>query len=323
MNNPKNLISLTLSNVSSVDSEVNLFSGNSTNASSSTDVTVYQSVEMIFVAGVQYQITGTDDGIFTNYFSAPAIADIDALMTDLNGGGLSGYAIFTYELNTTAPNYKIFAEIIDPLFIFSLFRSLTPTVTYNFTSKYNTIQGSTVIATTNSDLTYSELVNELINQPYIIDSISVFASTLAQASEQLKKVERVSSGQSVTKFNYPTIDPLQKQFSIIGIDANFSPSPVSSIVYTIKANETVTLFFYYKMIDQIEDIAKLEAIVPIQIQNKKTMKTETIIIIPMFELVGKSFAKTIVDKMSIKVIPREVTHDEIFNSFGGTDFKQL
>ena len=322
MTKKDNLISLDLTNVSSADSNINLFSFSSGGSTTSLTDT-YQSVSMVFVAGVQYQITGFNGVIFNNYFTAPVIATIGALMTDLNTGGLSAFAVFSYEANPSAPNYKIFAKIINPNFTFTNFSSLTPTVTTLFGAKYYTLQNSTVVPTAIEGFTYTELMNELQQQPCILNSVDVYASSIGQASLRWYKTLKETSGFSIVNVDSPKIDPMQVQFAITGIDLKFITSPLNVLQYSVKGNETVRLIFYFTEIDQSDKMIE-ETVEPKKIKPIEMIKVKQSIN-PVFDLLGITIEKkiTIKQKIESKVDKGDVTDEEIYNSFDGLDYTEM
>ena len=324
MKNPEGeLIALTLTNILNVDSEVDLFSygvgGTSTN-----NTTTYYKINFTFVSGVQYQLLSTIGGVFTNYFTAPSILTINDLILDFNSFGLSTYGLFSYEVNGSAPNYTLIIQILNSTFVPTTFRSLTPTVNYSAGNPYTTILNSTVTISTGTSITYGELLSELQNQPYIINSINVYANTKQQSMQRLKKIKRTMSGVSATDFNRPRIDPMQNQFAIEHIDANFTPSPINILNYNMKGLESVRMWFYYDRIDISEiNQKKFNEIIEPKTINKMIKITKSIN--PLFDLVGTKQERqiTIKEKLAPTIENRDVTDEEVYNSFDGLDFKEL
>ena len=324
MKNPESeLISLELTNIVNVDSEVDLFSygvgGTSTN-----NTTTYYKINFTFVSGVQYQLLSTIGGVFTNYFTAPSILTINDLILDFNSFGLSTYGLFSYEVNGSAPNYTLIIQILNSTFVPTTFRSLTPTVNYSAGNPYTTILNSTVTISTGTSITYGELLSELQNQPYIINSINVYANTKQQSMQRLKKIKRTMSGVSATDFNRPRIDPMQNQFAIEHIDANFTPSPINILNYNMKGLESVRMWFYYDRIDISEiNQKKFNEIIEPKTINKMIKITKSIN--PLFDLVGTKQERqiTIKEKLAPTIENRDVTDEEVYNSFDGLDFKEL
>ena len=63
-------------------------------------------------------------------------------------------------------------------------------MTYYFGDAIEVIAGSTVSVTTEGGITYSELVSELQNQPYIISSVNIYTNTQAQSLQRFRKTQK-------------------------------------------------------------------------------------------------------------------------------------
>ncbi len=324
MKNPESeLIALTLTNILNVDSEVDLFSygvgGTSTN-----NTTTYYKINFTFVSGVQYQLLSTIGGVFTNYFTAPSILTINDLILDFNSFGLSTYGLFSYEVNGSAPNYTLIIQILNSTFVPTTFRSLTPTVNYSAGNPYTTILNSTVTISTGTSITYGELLSELQNQPYIINSVNVYANTQSQSTQRLKKTQKTASGLVYLDFERPRLDPMQSQFAIESIDTKFTPSPLNSLNYNMKGLESVRMWLYYNRINISEiNQKKFNEIIEPKKINKMIKITKSIN--PLFDLVGTKEERqiTIKEKLAPTIENRDVTDEEVYNSFDGLDFKEL
>jgi hypothetical protein len=324
MKNPESeLISLTLTNILQTDSEVDLFSFSS-GGTTTNNTTTYYKINFTFVSGVQYQFLSTIGGVFNNYFTAPSILTIDDLILDFNSGGLATYGFFSYEVNGSAPNYTFIIKILDSTFIPTTFRSLTPTVSYPSGNPYTTILNSTVTISTGTSISYGELMSELQNQPYIINSVNVYADTQEQAMQRLKKTKKTASGLVYVDFERPRVDPMQSQFAIEHIDTKFTPSALNSLNYNMRGLESVRMWFYYDRID-ISEINQKEFN---QIIEPKTIIKMIKIresINPLFDLVGtfKEKKVSIKEKLAPTIENRDVTDEEVYNSFDGLDFKEI
>lgn len=324
MKNPESeLIALTLTNIVNTDSEVDLFSfGSGGTTINNTDT--YYKVNFTFVSGVQYQLLSTIGGIFNNYFTAPSILTINDLILDFNASGLAPYGLFSYEINGSAPNYTLVIKILDSTFIPNTFRSLTPTVSYVIGSPYIVQRNSTVVITTGTSISYEELMSELQNQPYIIDSVNVYADTQEQSMQRLKKTKKTASGLVYVDFERPRVDPMQNQFAIEGIETKFTPSALNSLNYNLKGNESVRMWFYYNRID-ISEINQKKFNKIIEPKTIEKMIKIAKSINPLFDLVGVKEERqiTIKEKLAPSIENRDVTDEEVYNSFDGLDFKEL
>ncbi len=180
------------------------------------------------------------------------------------------------------------------------------------------------VSITPDAISYSELISELTNQPYILDTMSVFADTSEQVTQQLTKIKRTPNGTSKTEVEYPKIDPNQFQFVLNNIKLDFTPSPVSKLQYTIKANQTVNLWFYFRKINTLD---MLENKKPLLMQ--KGLKESTKINIIKMNKVNPLISLTKPKKRTIKEIVKsnstlrditQISDEEVFNAFDETDF---
>lgn len=110
MNTKLQLISLTLTNVASTDSEVNLLSSpfgvNNSLFNTYYKLAIQHYTSFLF----QYLL----NGVSTNYLLYSS--DINDMVLNLNTQFL-GYAIFSYELNGVAPNYFLTIIVTNPIFV--------------------------------------------------------------------------------------------------------------------------------------------------------------------------------------------------------------
>ena len=315
------LIVLNLQNLSSVDSEVNLFSYTSPNSPNSIVDTGYVATIVygihMFING--FRPSGTSFGQFITS------TDVNDLVNQLNTNSVAWFevqctfAIDGSKLIVTNTQGAIFTSIADA-------DTLIP---YFFTN-YEVISGSTVnVGTVGSGLTYSELVSELVAQPYLIESLNVYANTLSQVGVRWKKAKRETNGTSFIDFDMPRVDPMQTQFAIEGIQLNYTPSPINYLNYRVKGNQSVRLFFYYKYKGKLElnlrpQNKQIELNTSVIEKPTITKNMKENIKLPLFELVKPIQQKkiSIKEKLSSKVVTKDVTHEEIYTAFDGLDFKQ-
>ena len=325
MNTKGELIALTLNNIVEIDSEVNLLSfgigGNSNNST-----TTYYKFNFTFIAGNRYNVIGVAGITYIDYSTIASVPNVNVLISDLNSG-LSAYAVFSLQLNGTAPNYTMIIKILDDSFIPSIFRvwsGFTLIQTYIIGSPIETIAGSTVSVTTEGGITYNELLSELQNQPYMINPVNIYTNTQAQSLQRFRKIQREANGVSLVEFERPKLDPMQNQFAIEGIETKFTPSPLNALNYIVKGNETVRMWLYYKMIDMSvpRDIPPINNVSPKKIE-KMIIKQS---INPFFYLVGITNVKKINIKEDIKKdvkLRNDITDEEVYNSFDGLDYKNI
>ena len=198
-------------------------------------------------------------------------------------------------------------------------------MTYYFGSAIEVIAGSTVTVQTEGGITYNELVSELQTQPYMINPVNIYTNTQAQSLQRFRKTQKEATGYTLIDFERPKLDPMQNQFAIEGIQTKFTPSALNALNYNIKANQTVRIWLYYKMID----ISQPSEIPPI---NKvlSTKKVEKMIIKesinPFFDLMGITNVKKINIKEDIKKtinLRNDITDEEVYNCFDGLDYKNI
>ena len=197
-------------------------------------------------------------------------------------------------------------------------------MTYYFGDAIEVIAGSTVSVTTEGGITYSELVSELQNQPYIISSVNIYTNTQAQSLQRFRKTQKEATGYTLIEFERPKLDPMQNQFAIEGIQTKFTPSSLNALNYNIKASQTVRIWLYYKMIDisHPSEIPPITKVLPKKVE-KMIIKES---INPFFDLMGITNVKKINIKEDIKKtinLRNDVTDEEVYNSFDGLDYKNI
>ena len=197
-------------------------------------------------------------------------------------------------------------------------------MTYYFTNPVEVLSGSTVTVETEGGITYSELLSELQNQPYMINPVNIYTNTQEQSLQRFRKTQREANGVSLIEFERPKLDPMQNQFAIEGIETKFTPSPLNALNYNMKGNQTVRIWLYYKMID----ISKSSNIPPInKVPSKKVEKMiikESIN--PFFDLIGITNVKKINIKEDVEKninLRNDITDEEVYNSFDGLDYKEI
>lgn len=195
-------------------------------------------------------------------------------------------------------------------------------MTYYFTP-IEVISGTTVEVSTGTSITYAELLNELQTQPYIINSVNVYANSQAQSTQRLRKTQKEANGLSLVDFKRPKLDPMQNQYAIENIETNFTPSSLNALNYNLKGNQTVRMWLYYSRVDMSEITEeKFE-----ELNNEKPK--EMIVresINPVFDLLGITNIKKINIKEDIKknlILRDDVSDDEVYNSFDGLDYNEL
>ena len=202
-----------------------------------------------------------------------------------------------------------------------------------FFKQENTLKNSNVAVSTGNSLSYNELMNELQFQPYIFDDMSIFADTSSQVSQIVTKTKKTSGGEVYEEIEFPKISPTQYQFVIDNIKLSFIPSPINSLKYKVKANQSVSIWFFYRHRELID--YKSENIkVPSAINNKEIMKSQSkpteisIFINPIFSLVNKvgrpkKQNKTIKEIIGLDIKTRDVSNQEVITAFEDSDFIEL
>lgn len=196
--------------------------------------------------------------------------------------------------------------------------------TYTFGTPIEVVIGSTVEITTEGGITYNELLSELQNQPYIIDSVNIYAETQEQSMQRLKKTQKIGTGLVYVDFERPRIDPMQQQYAIENIQTKFTPSPLNSLNYNLIGGQSVRMWLYYSRID-ISEINQKKFNKIIEPKTVEKMIKISKSINPLFDLLGIKQERqiTIKEKLAPTIENRDVTDEEVYNSFDGLDFKEL
>lgn len=319
-----NLISLDFTNISNVTSDVNIFSFGSSFGATDT----YFTTTFAFYTAIQFNSLS---------FGSPTSkifdgASISVIVNDMNAFYSNIYK-FTYELVSgtgIGAIYRVYAKQLNINYTaVSIVTVIEPDLNYYYFSEQNVIYGSTVAVTSNSELSYNEISNDLQVQPYIIDSINVYANTISQVDTRWKKITKNANGLSATDFNQPRVDPMQKQFAIENIQLNFIPSSINNLGYRLNGLETVRVFFYYRTKDQF-DLGKKQRLSQENFNtNTPILKPEIMIHkkqinIPLIDLTKERIKTVSVkEKIAKEIKPREISEAEVFSAFDGVDYKEI
>lgn len=109
------------------------------------------------------------------------------------------------------------------------------------------IEGTGIsVVETSGNLTYPEIIQEVRNniEPYFFQYISIYANSIDQLNNQIKKVNKGVSGAEFTVFNYPTY---LNQSNPVALDVElmFAPKTINKMVYKVQPLESVTLIINY------------------------------------------------------------------------------
>lgn len=115
MINNKELISLTLTNIVNEDSEINLLALPSGGNSNVYDTYYKLPFEYNNGDGFLFVYLLGNPPVSNNYYLY-ATVDIDAMILELNTN-FSSYALFTYEVNGSAPDYFLIIKVLDSSFV--------------------------------------------------------------------------------------------------------------------------------------------------------------------------------------------------------------
>ena len=322
----QDIINIDLENLSSSDSEIDLFSYESNDINSIAQ-TIYIGIIDNITSPIDVKVFYLNEGVsFNTTFSSQN--DLDDFVLNANSF-FSGKFIFSYEYYSLTES-KMFVNVLN-----SNYAMVKIKTTIDFLFNPYTVINGTKIAVSSDNLTYPELLQELVNQPYFFDSMSVYANTNEQAMEIVTKVKKTQAGESYQELSFPKIDPKQFQPVIEGIELNYSPSPINKLKYTVKGSQSLSLWFYYrhrpiislknkKVIDiDSKDINQNESKPEVKIMNVKKS-----IYAPMFLLANKNVAKkkSIKDLIKSKSKLRDITQiseNEVFKAFDDTDFKEI
>jgi hypothetical protein len=115
---------------------------------------------------------------------------------------------------------------------------------------------SSGIFTSESPLSMTEITQELVYQPYKIDTIDVFASNVAQANQQFSVGTRSPNGTSYRDVKNPAVNPIQPQSALIDVKLGFEPSPTNVLLYKMNPLESVRLILKYSHIG-LDEVSKM------------------------------------------------------------------
>lgn len=243
-----NWIVLDVENINSTsDSFIDLFDIQSNYAQGST---LYQAV--VKVGGSPFIQVVYNGGKVKNIYAT--INTIDDLLEALNeafpenanslffNGGKLGAA--TYSLECYSSKYTFTSILLNGLNLFTA------------TAGQNAVGGTSINVNSESVVSWNEVVQELVFQPYKIDNMDVFANTLAQANNQIWKATKMANGVEYDDYSQPAVNPIQNQFALIYIPLNFTPSATNGLIYKVDAGESVRIIMRYSRIslNQIKEI---------------------------------------------------------------------
>lgn len=194
----------------------------------------------------------------------------------------------------------------------ALFASVASTVVAGTTANISS-QSSTV------DL--NSQTQELAFNPYLLDKVNVYASSLGQANQQFQLIDKRPNGVKRNTFKHPTVNPVQPQFALQNIELNYRPTPTNKLEYTLLANETLTLIFNYKGAP-IEEYIKS---IPLSESKTPTKMNYYQINNPMIDIVARSNRGKVTISDAVKefiLADREINEEEVFLAFTGSDMTE-
>lgn len=317
-----NLIYLNLTNISSTDSEINLFKTNP-NSNDSTDTyfkttyAYYPTAELsIYVDGVQ---------TLSNYFGATISQQVQSM-----NDSLGEFLTFTYELVSGSGIGAIYNLIVKQLNTSYVLTYVNTNQNY-YSTEYTTALDSTISINSTNGLSYNELCSEISVHPYRIDKVGVFSPDQTQLLERFKKVSVQSNGISNTDFNYQILDPYQKQNILTNIETDFIPSSLSYLNYRVLGSQSVSMYLYYSTTQLEKPLLEVDSKNTIALNDIK--KTKKIIVMsrkivsttpPLISLVNNQ--KQVIKKASSlkealkNSLGEKPTNEDVFNAFEGSDY---
>lgn len=173
------------------------------------------------------------------------------------------------------------------------FLSVTPPLapTVNFTATPSTvISGKFVSVASESNVTLNEITQELVYQPYRIDTVSVYANTIDQANNNFTSKDIASSGQEYENSEVPIISPKQTQFVVENQILNYLPSPTNKLQYVIDGSQTLRIIFKYSNLSLLQ--MGEEEVQEDKDQEKKELS-------PIVSIVKRHIKKEQLDKLNI------------------------
>lgn len=256
-----NWIVLDLENIGSTESMVTLF-----NPNIDYNGTTRQRAgagTITFSAGQWIIRASKNGGAPLNYFFEN-ITSIIQLVDEINDVFTVGaLGVFEYELSTPT---KFFLDAYVSTNLWDFVSANPPsTPSQNFVdSSTDAVRGSSVKVTSESGIPMNEITQEVAFQPYILDTVNVYADTMAQANNDVKVLKRWSNGQEYKRFEYPTVNPMQPQFALEDVKIDFPPSPTNYLGYNVDGGESVRMIFKYSFISNkiVSEIKTPELFVP-------------------------------------------------------------
>ena len=162
---------------------------------------------------------------------------IELLVAALNAEGAfqeNGVGIFSYTVNADT-TWNLIAN--SALLELDTFSSAVPLNNQQFIS-FGTF-------TSESTLSLNEITQELVYQPYRLDTVDVFAANVAQANQQFMIKDRSPNGTFYEDVQNPEVSPTQPQPALINISIDYIPSPTNILLYKMNALESVRFIFKY------------------------------------------------------------------------------
>ena len=245
-----NWIVLDVLNTNDHVSEVNLFDVNKnyTTTNYEAGVLPYSSVSPIEIT-VRYVLLSSPNTLLDVVFPPAIYLTINSLVAALNANPIfieNGSGIFYYEM-ITPTSYTLLANSSN-IILFNVTEKIILTTTLAFSS-------TGVVTTELQQTPMNDIVQELVFQPYIINTVDIFASNVAQANQQFSIGDRSPNGTFYEEFENPSVNPIQPQSALLGIELNFSPSPTNFLKYKMNPYERVRMIFKYSHI-KLENISE-------------------------------------------------------------------
>jgi len=237
----KKWIVLEVTNGSATDQEFDLLSLASIGASNGSAPLYFS--QSIFIPLATIPSTGWTLNYDGGSFAIPASASLAGLVADLTTAtgeawtSVLGFGFFKINPVNYSPNK--YTTIVQ----------LPTTTPYVFANTI--IQGGnpniTILPDGGTREDYISTIEELVNQPYLIDTVSVFADNIQQANRVWTVANRQVSGVADSSRKSPALSPNSRQFVNENIPLWFLPDATNNVKYTLGGLESAKLIFtYYK-----------------------------------------------------------------------------
>jgi len=242
----KNWITLTLTNDTSSDSDVELFKFNNSSSVSGQQTTV--------VDTTKYGTVITGFYIYKNDFAitydlGTSITSSDVLKTALEEATGD---VWTYTESGTDASFTVYSDdAYDPIWKYDEAIEEISTAFTDGTGSF--ILGSNIeVEMETGDLTYDEVVSDFMGGGYNLKYVNVFASSIAQANRHFDVIDLKTNGSKRVNPIGDAIKPTQRQNVLYNVEINYKPTPTNYLGYTTSANESVKLIFNYERIANID-----------------------------------------------------------------------